>query len=58
MPANEIVRLFDSEYGQPGQQLDVVAFLDGREQERDAVQGDIESFQRTWRRVKWDIAQQ
>ncbi|HEX5753485.1 MAG TPA: YiiX/YebB-like N1pC/P60 family cysteine hydrolase [Archangium sp.] len=58
LPANEIVRLFDSEYGQPGQQLDFVAFLDGREQERDAVQGDIESFRRTWRRVKWDIAQQ
>ncbi|WPB74495.1 YiiX/YebB-like N1pC/P60 family cysteine hydrolase [Archangium violaceum] len=58
LPANELVHLFDSEYGQPGQQLDFVAFLDGREQERDAVLADVESFRRTWRRVKWDIAQQ
>jgi hypothetical protein len=28
------------------------------EQERDAVEGAIESFRRTWCRVKWDIAQQ
>ncbi|MFL5355129.1 YiiX/YebB-like N1pC/P60 family cysteine hydrolase [Archangium sp.] len=58
LPANEFVRLFDSEYGNPERQLDFVAFLDGREQERDAVEGDADAFRRTWRRVKWDIAQQ
>ncbi|WNG39017.1 protein tyrosine phosphatase [Archangium violaceum] len=58
LPANEFVRLFDSEYDSPERQLDFVAFLDGREQERDAVEGDVTAFRRTWRRVKWDIAQQ
>jgi hypothetical protein len=58
LPANELVRLFDSEYDEPGRQLDFVAFLDGREQERDAVEGEVESFRRSWRRLKWDIAQQ
>lgn len=57
LPANEFVRLFDSEYDRPDRQLDFVAFLDGREQERDAVEGDVESFRRSWRRAKWDIAQ-
>ncbi len=57
LPANEFVRLFDSEYDSPDRQLDFVAFLDGREQERNAREGDVESFRRSWRRVKWDIAQ-
>ncbi|HEX8440575.1 YiiX/YebB-like N1pC/P60 family cysteine hydrolase [Archangium sp.] len=58
LPANEFVRLFDSEYDSPDRQFDFVAFLDGREQERGAREGDVESFRRSWRRVKWDIAQQ
>ena len=58
LPANEFVRLFDAEYDRPDRQLDFVAFLDGREQEQDAVEGDEASFRRSWRRVKWDIAQQ
>ncbi|ATB27459.1 YiiX/YebB-like N1pC/P60 family cysteine hydrolase [Melittangium boletus] len=58
LPANEFVRLFDAEYDRPDRQLDFVAFLEGREQEQDAVEGDEASFRRSWRRVKWDIAQQ
>jgi hypothetical protein len=58
LPANEFVRLFDSELGQPDRQFDFVAFLDGREKERDAIEGDVDSFRSSWRRMKWDIAQQ
>jgi Permuted papain-like amidase enzyme, YaeF/YiiX, C92 family len=58
LPANELVRLLDTEYESPDRQLDFVAFLDGREQERDAREADVDSFRRSWRRVKWDIAQQ
>ena len=58
LPANEFVRLFDSEFGQPDRQFDFVAFLDGREKERDAIEGDVDSFRSSWRRMKWDIAQQ
>lgn len=57
LPANEFVRLFDAEYGQPGAQLDFVAFLDGREGQRDAVEADAEALRASWRRMKWDIAQ-
>ncbi|MBM7114650.1 YiiX/YebB-like N1pC/P60 family cysteine hydrolase [Archangium primigenium] len=58
LPANEFVRLFDAEYDRSDRQLDFVAFLEGREQEQDAVEGDAAAFRRSWRRVKWDIAQQ
>jgi hypothetical protein len=57
LPANELVRLFDSELERPDRQLDFVAFLNGREQTQDAVESDVEAFRQSWRRVKWDIAQ-
>ena len=58
LPANEIVRVFDAEYGQAGRQFDFVAFLDGREGPGDAVEANAESFRYTYRRMKWDIAQE
>ncbi|MBJ6765353.1 protein tyrosine phosphatase [Myxococcaceae bacterium JPH2] len=58
LPANEIVRVFDREFGQPGQQLDFVAFLDGREGSGDAVAANAEAFRYSYRRLKWDIAQE
>ncbi|SEU35307.1 YiiX/YebB-like N1pC/P60 family cysteine hydrolase [Stigmatella erecta] len=57
LPANELVKLFDQEYGLPGRQLDFVAFLDGREQGQAAIEGDALSFRQSYRRLKWDIAQ-
>jgi hypothetical protein len=57
LPANELVRLLDSEWGRPDRQLDFVAFLNGREQTQDAVESGAEAFRQSWRRVKWDIAQ-
>ncbi|MGI5861898.1 MAG: YiiX/YebB-like N1pC/P60 family cysteine hydrolase [Myxococcales bacterium] len=56
LPANLLVQLFDSEFGREDRQLDFVAFLDGREKTRSAVEGDAEAFRVSWKRVKWDIA--
>ncbi|RKG96976.1 protein tyrosine phosphatase [Corallococcus sp. CA053C] len=58
LPANEIVRLFDAEYGTPTRQFDFVAFLDGREAQGDAIEANAEVFRYTYRRMKWDIAQE
>ncbi len=58
LPANEIVKLFDLEYDKPDRQLDFVAFLDGREDKKGAIEEDALSFRKTYQRMKWDIAQQ
>jgi hypothetical protein len=57
LPANELVKLLDVESGREDRQLDFVAFLDGREGQRAAVEGDAEAFRQSYRRMKWDIAQ-
>lgn len=58
LPANELVRLFDAEYGRDDRQLDFVAFLDGREAEGNAKEADADAFRYSYRRAKWDIAQE
>jgi hypothetical protein len=58
LPANEIVRVFDAEYEQPQRQFDFVAFLDGREAKGDAVEADAQALRYTYKRMKWDIAQE
>jgi hypothetical protein len=57
LPANEIVKLFDLEYDKPDRQLDFVAFLDGREDKKGALEGDANTFRKSYQRMKWDIAQ-
>jgi hypothetical protein len=57
LPANELVKLFDREYGREDRQLDFVAFLDGREGQRAAEEADAQALRGSYRRVKWDIAQ-
>lgn len=57
LPANELVRLFDAEYGREDRQLDFVAFLDGREDLKGAFLSDEDAFRRSYRRLKWDVAQ-
>ena len=57
LPANEVVRLYDAQADGPGRQLDFVAFLDGREKERTALEADEAAFRASWRRPKWDLAQ-
>ena len=53
LPPSEIARLFDQELGRPAAQLDLVHFLDGRKASGEAVEGDVETFRRSWQRPKW-----
>ena len=57
LPANELVRLFDAELDRPDRQLDFVAFLDGREKDKSAVEADAAALRASWKRVKWDVSQ-
>ena len=54
-PANTFARQFDRTFGRPEQQLDLVAFLDGIEKEKLAVESDIKTFRQSWQRPKWHI---
>lgn len=57
LPANEIVKRFDKEVGKPDAQFDFVLFLDGSEAESKVVSADEAAFRKTWKRLKWDVAQ-
>lgn len=52
---NDFARQFDSEFGTPYQQADLVVFLDGREKEGKAVEETVDEFRRSWLRPKWHI---
>jgi hypothetical protein len=52
---NDFARQFDSEFGTPAQQADLVVFLDGHEREGTAVEKGVEEFRRSWLRPKWHI---
>lgn len=58
LPANEIVKRFDRETGKPDAQFDFVLFLDGSEREAKVLPGDEAAFRKSWKRLKWDVAQQ
>jgi hypothetical protein len=51
--ANDMARLFDEEYDSVGRQMDLAAFLDGREDAGGALEAGAEEFRRSWRRPKW-----
>ena len=57
LPANRIVQRYDLEAGTLGAQLEFVAFLDGRERDGNAIEADGGAFRASWRRPKWDWAQ-
>lgn len=57
-PANELVHQFDTTWGTPGQQYDLVFFLDGIEKDKRAVEGSIEEFRKSWKRPKWHVVTQ
>lgn len=57
LPANNLVKLFDSEAGKPDRQLDFVAFIDGKEKEGTVVLADEAAFRKSHARMKWDVAQ-
>jgi hypothetical protein len=53
LPPNEVVRVFDREFGTPTAQLELVRFLDGRQAAGPVVARDGEAFRQSWRRPKW-----
>lgn len=57
-PPNDMVKQFDEECGTPGQQMDMVLFLDGIEKAGKAVDSTLDQFRTTWKRPKWYILKQ
>ncbi|MDD5492475.1 MAG: YiiX/YebB-like N1pC/P60 family cysteine hydrolase [bacterium] len=55
IPANDIAKQFDEEFGSADQQLDFVIFLDGIENENKAKVSTLAEFRQTWKRPKWHI---
>ena len=55
IPANDIARQFDSQFGTPEAQFDFIAFLDGQEKAGVAVEAGVEEFRKSWRRPKWHV---
>lgn len=58
LPPTNFVQLFDTQFGTKDQQLDFVAFLDGRESTKTAVKATEADLRASWRRPKWDLSQQ
>jgi hypothetical protein len=58
VPANEMARQFDREYGTSAQQTDLLLFLDGLEREGRAVAAPVEEFRRSVLRPKWHVVTQ
>lgn len=54
-PANAFVEQFDQTFGSQNQQTDLILFLDGNEKTMAAVESDIDTFRRSWKRPKWHI---
>jgi hypothetical protein len=57
VPPTELVRRFRDQLDAPGQQLDFVYFLEGREAEHKAIVADAAALARSCDRPKWDIVQ-
>jgi len=57
-PPNEIVREFDATFGSPGQQFDLVLFLDGHERKNAAFPATLEQFRESWKWPKWHVVAQ
>jgi hypothetical protein len=55
LPANEIARQFDSQFGTEEAQFQFITFLDGYERQRKAVGSSVEQFRQSWRRPKWHV---
>ncbi|MDB6027617.1 MAG: hypothetical protein JWM68_3840, partial [Verrucomicrobiales bacterium] len=55
LPANEIVRQFDSQCDKPDAQFQFIAFLDGYEREGKAKDAGLEDFRQSWKRPKWHV---
>jgi hypothetical protein len=58
LPANDIVKQFDANYGSQDQQFDLVLFLDGHEGRQRAEPAGVDEFRRSCQRPKWHIVTQ
>jgi hypothetical protein len=58
LPANEIVKRFDLEAEKPDRKMDFVLFVDAKEKDGTVFEASSQALQNTWKRVKWDVAQQ
>ncbi len=52
---NELAMQFDAEGGSQKAQTRMVAFLDGYEDQKKAVESDEKTFRESWKRPKWHI---
>lgn len=53
--ANDIARMYDTEFARPDRQLDLVAFYDGHEWQGSAQRADSARFRQSWQRPKFFI---
>jgi hypothetical protein len=58
LPANEMVKQFNSDYGTERQQFDLISFLDGNEGLKKAIPSNLAGFRESWKRSKWFIFSQ
>lgn len=58
LPANELIKRFDLEHETPTRQLDFVLFVDATEKQHRVAASDEAALRASWKRVKWDVAQQ
>lgn len=57
IPPNDMVELFDKQFGTPDQELDFVYFLDGSEKKQKAFVRGLPEFRESCKRLKWDVMQ-
>lgn len=58
LPANQIARQFDEQYGTTNEQFQFIEFFDGHEKEGKAVESSVDEFRQSWRRPKWHVITQ
>lgn len=56
--ATNMIRKFDAEYDSDVSEFEFVYFLEGSEENGNAVVSDLETFRETATRVKWDVSQE
>ena len=55
LPANDIAKMFDADFGTDKHQFDFVLFLDGHERGETAVESAVDAFRKSHTRPKWHI---
>ncbi len=58
LPPTKIVEKFDQEYDTSDRELDFVLFFEGSEDQQKAMRKGLQDFRNSWKKPKWDIAQE